>query len=161
MVSSRRWVRMMSYWNTTEPSPSFSTNTSSIQRRILTVKKMKKVALSIFFLHLSYYFQKQTDSSISLTLSQTSPGFYVQYKPFENTVGKGEIAHNEQFLLFPQFFLPIWKTFCHFHQLQNCLLQTLSVWQSQKFVVRERVRSLLAKKGLSVSTRNKFRENNL
>ena len=28
-------------------------------------------------------------------------------KPFENTVGKGEIAHNEQFLLFPQCFLPI------------------------------------------------------
>ena len=26
-------------------------------------------------------------------------------KPFENTVGKGEIAHNEQFLLFPQCFL--------------------------------------------------------
>ena len=28
-------------------------------------------------------------------------------KPFENTVGKGEIAGNEQFLLFPQCFLPI------------------------------------------------------
>ena len=26
---------------------------------------------------------------------------------FENTVGKGEFAHNEQFLLFPQGFLPI------------------------------------------------------
>ena len=26
-------------------------------------------------------------------------------KPFENTVGKGEIARNEQFLLFPQCFL--------------------------------------------------------
>ena len=24
--------------------------------------------------------------------------------PFQNTVGKGEIAHNEQFLLFPQCF---------------------------------------------------------
>ena len=30
----------------------------------------------------------------SLTLSQTSPGFYMlQYKSFENTTGKGEIAH--------------------------------------------------------------------
>ena len=38
-------------------------------------------------------------------------------KPFENTVGKGEIAHNEQFLLFPQCFLPIWITFCHFCQI--------------------------------------------
>ena len=25
----------------------------------------------------------------------------LQYKSFENTVGKGEIARNEQFLLFP------------------------------------------------------------
>ena len=59
----------------------------------------------------------------------------------ENTVGKGEIAHNEQFLLFPQCFLPIWRTFCHFHQIQNCHLQTLSVWKSLKFVIWERVNS--------------------
>ena len=30
----------------------------------------------------------------------------MQYRPFENTVGKGEIPHNEQFLLFPHCFLP-------------------------------------------------------
>ena len=29
-----------------------------------------------------------------------------QRTAFENIVGKGEIAHNEQFLLFPQCFLP-------------------------------------------------------
>ena len=28
-------------------------------------------------------------------------------KPFENTVGKGEIARNKQFLLFTQCFLPV------------------------------------------------------
>ena len=28
----------------------------------------------------------------------------LRYKSFENTVGKGEIAHNKQFLLFPQCF---------------------------------------------------------
>ena len=33
------------------------------------------------------------------------------------TLGKGEIAHNKQFLLFPQYFLPIWRTLCHFHQI--------------------------------------------
>ena len=38
------------------------------------------------------------------TLSQTSP--CLQYKSYENTMGKGEIAHNEQFFLFPQFFHP-------------------------------------------------------
>ena len=43
-----------------------------------------------------------------LTFSQKSPGFAcLQYKSFENTVGKGEIARNEQFLLFPQCFLPV------------------------------------------------------
>ena len=30
---------------------------------------------------------------------------------FENTVGKGEIANNEQFLFFPQCFLPVFKNF--------------------------------------------------
>ena len=38
-------------------------------------------------------------------------------KPFENTVGKGEIARNEQFLLFPQWFLSICITCCHFRQI--------------------------------------------
>ena len=33
---------------------------------------------------------------------------------FENTVGKGEIAHYEQFLLFPQCFLPILENFLPF-----------------------------------------------
>ena len=28
----------------------------------------------------------------------------LQYKSFENTVGKGEIAHDEQFLVLPQCF---------------------------------------------------------
>ena len=28
----------------------------------------------------------------------------LQYKSFENTEGKGDIAHNKQFLLFPQSF---------------------------------------------------------
>ena len=39
-----------------------------------------------------------------LSLSKTSPCFFVSAVGFfENTVGKGEIARNEQFLLFPQF----------------------------------------------------------
>ena len=35
----------------------------------------------------------------------------LKYKSFENTEVKGEIARNEQFLLFPQCFLPDWITF--------------------------------------------------
>ena len=65
----------------------------------------------------------------------------LQYRSFKNTVRKGEIARNEQFLLFPQCFLPIQGTFCRFHQIQNCLLQTLSVVKSLKHVVWERVKS--------------------
>ena len=38
----------------------------------------------------------------------------LQDKSFENTVAKGEIVCNEQFILFPYCFLP---AFCHFHQI--------------------------------------------
>ena len=34
----------------------------------------------------------------------------LQYKSFENNVGKRDIALNEQFLLYPHCFLPIWIT---------------------------------------------------
>ena len=59
----------------------------------------------------------------------------LHYKSFENIMGKGEIARNEQFLLFPQCFLPVWSTFYRFLQILNCLLQSLSIWNSLKFVV--------------------------
>ena len=53
-----------------------------------------------------------------LTLCQTSHAFHVSAEQvFENTVGKGEIAHNEQFLLFPKCFLIFWRTFYHYHQI--------------------------------------------
>ena len=55
------------------------------------------------------------------------------------TVGKGEIAHNEQFLLFPQCFLPIWRPFSQCHPILNCRLQTLSIWKTWKSVIWGRV----------------------
>ena len=76
------------------------------------------------------------------TLSQTSPGLYVSaVQSYENTVGKGEIAQNERFLLSPRWFLPFWRTFCHFYQINICRLQVLPMWKSLKFVVWERVTS--------------------
>ena len=39
----------------------------------------------------------------------------IQYKSFEITVGKGEIARNKQFPLFPQRSLPFWRPLCLFH----------------------------------------------
>ena len=73
---------------------------------------------------------------------QNKPWFLrcLQNKSFENTVGKEEIAHNEQFLLLPQRFLPFCRSFCLIHQIKNCRLQTLSVWKSLKFVVWEKVK---------------------
>ena len=35
----------------------------------------------------------------------------------KNIVGKRKIACNDQFLIFPQCFLLIWRTFYHFHQI--------------------------------------------
>ena len=59
-------------------------------------------------------FVKATNLTHSHTMTPfDAPG----NKPFENIVGKGEIARNEQFLLFPQCFLPIWINFCHFRQI--------------------------------------------
>ena len=44
-----------------------------------------------------------------LTHSHTVTSFDAPGKQaFLKTLGKGEIAHNEQFLLFPQRFLPVW-----------------------------------------------------
>ena len=44
----------------------------------------------------------------------------LQYMSFENTVGKEEISHEEQFLLFPRYFLPFLRNFGHFYQITNC-----------------------------------------
>ena len=62
----------------------------------------------------------------------------LQYKSFENTERNREIARHEQFLLFPQCFLPFLRTFHHFHQIWKCHLQTLSFRKSLKCVIWEK-----------------------
>ena len=84
-------------------------------------------------LYIMNYFYK-------LSIPYTFPHNNTFWCPWEtvflrNTVGKVKIARNEQFLLFPQCFLPVWIFFCHFRQIWNCRLQTLSIWKSLKFVV--------------------------
>ena len=50
-----------------------------------------------------------------LTLSQTTLVLTcLQYKSVENTMGKGEIVHNEQFLLFPTVFSMLFDAFLPF-----------------------------------------------
>ena len=89
-------------------------------------------------LNMTYYlFQPFDGNSLINPFANKPYSFCLQ--SFENTVGKGEISRNKQFLLFPQCFLPIWRTVCHFHQIQNCRLQTLRARISVKFVVKERL----------------------
>ena len=72
------------------------------------------IGLSGCIILLYSHFTQQARST-DLTLSQTSPGYKcLQYKSFENTVGKGEIAHDEKFLLLPQFFYPVGELFAIF-----------------------------------------------
>ena len=64
----------------------------------------------------------QANNSLSLNVTWPFPKqalvfTCLLYKFFENTVVKGEIAHDEQFLLFPQCFLSICRTFYHFNHI--------------------------------------------
>ena len=59
----------------------------------------------------------------------------LEYKSFENMLGKGETAHHGQFFLFPQSFVTFWITFHHFHYIKNCSLQTLSKLKLYKRVL--------------------------
>ena len=72
----------------------------------------------LFFFFLCY----MTD--FTSTLSQTS--HCLQYKSFQNTVGKGEIARYEQFLLFQQSFLPI-------RELSTIFLSNLKLSSANSF----------------------------
>ena len=101
-----------------------------------TVGKGKMLVTSIFsFSHSvfqSLLFLKMVKSWNHVVKSKPIPTQWhfltpLGNKPFENTVGKGEIARNK--------FLSVWITFCQFLQILNCRLQTVSVWKGLKFVV--------------------------
>ena len=53
---------------------------------------------------------------------------------------KEKLLIRSNFFFSHSVFYPSGVTFCHFHQIRNCRLQTLSVWKSLKFVVWERVK---------------------
>ena len=69
------------------------------------------------------------------TLSQNKPLFlFVRSTSLLKTLWeKEEIDHNKQVLLLLRCFLPFWRTFCCFHEIQIFYLQTLLVWKSIKF----------------------------
>ena len=111
----------------------------------------------------SFFIATNQISLVLLTHSQTSPGFYmsavqVHWKDWE----KKKLLVMSNFS-FSQCFQPVKRTSCHvhkffshsafnqfrelttchFYQIWNCRLQTLSVWRGLKFVVWERVNLLL------------------
>ena len=55
-----------------------------------------------------------------------------QYKLFENTVGKGEIVCNKQFLLFPKCFLCILRNFLQFSSNLKLLSANSLFWKGIK-----------------------------
>ena len=73
-----------------------------------------------------YTYQSKIRNLCYLSPFPNKPWFFtcLHYKSFENTMEKEEIARNEQFLHFSQRFLPVWRTFCRFHQICNCRMQT-------------------------------------
>ena len=62
--------------------------------------------------------QRMQDKNVKPSPKQAFVFTCLQYKSFENTVGKGEIAHNDQFLFSRKCFLPIWRTLCHFRRFK-------------------------------------------
>ena len=60
---------------------------------------------------------------------------------------KEKLLVKSNFSFSPSVFVPILRTTCHFHQIRNCRLQSLSVWKSLKFVPWERVNSYVCSHG--------------
>ena len=55
---------------------------------------------------------------------------------------KEKSIETSNFSFFHIVFYPIWRTFCHLYHIQECRLQTRSIWTSLKFVVWEKVTGL-------------------
>ena len=83
----------------------------------------------------------------------TSPGFFFNSFPnkpwflrvcsrslLKTLWEKEKLLFTSNFSFSHSVFLPIRKTFCHFHQIWNCRLQSLPVSKSLKIVVWEKVK---------------------
>ena len=92
----------------------------------------------------------------NLTLSLTSPGFYVfAVQVFLKTLWeKQKLLITSNFSFSHTVFYPFWRTFRHFHRIWDCRLQALSVWEGLKFIVWEKVK----KKNVHFSEIIKFPE---
>ena len=67
---------------------------------------------------------------------------------------KEKLLVTSNFSLSHNVFYLLWRTFCHYHRVQNCRLQTLSVWESLKFVVWKRVNYVCPAVPVSICVQN-------
>ena len=74
----------------------------------------------------------------------------LEYKWFENSVGKGEIARNEQFLFFPQGFLSFLEKF-------PPLSSDIKLWSANSFNLEESKICWLEKGCINLSQTSNFR----
>ena len=117
------WERVKLFWPNVKILELFISKTFQITKYMVTQKLKFRVESTVgkgenvgylLFLLFPQCFQK-TGFSVSLTLSQTNPVFYVSaVQVFWKHVGKGEIARNERFLPFPLCFLPCLKNILPF-----------------------------------------------
>ena len=63
---------------------------------------------------------------------------FCRTSPLKTLLRKEKLLVSRNFSFSCSVFLSFWRTFCQLHQIQNCRLQTLSIWTSLKFVVSER-----------------------
>ena len=86
-----------------------------------------------------FLYGKKLKHTKLLTLSQTSPQVLrvCSTSLLKSQREKEKLLITSNFSFLPQCFPPVWRTFCYFHQTQNCCLQNccLSVWKGLKSVV--------------------------
>ena len=82
--------------------------------------------VTTIFFHIVFYLVKDSRISAIFVLCNdlnpfpNKPWFLRVYSTsLLKKLGKGEIARNEQFLIFPQCFLPFWRSLCLFHQIKD------------------------------------------
>ena len=75
--------------------------------------------------------QKRAHESLRINSFPDKPWVYVSAVQLDllKTLGKREIARNEQLLIFTVFSNHL-ENILPLHQIENCRLQTLSVWKS-------------------------------
>ena len=108
------------------------------QRRNLLKILDKNCSISDFFPRIFSILLKKYHQ---ITFCQTIPDFYVSAEQvfWKKLWEKEKLLERSNFSFSHSVFIPHRRTFCHFHRIWSCCLQSLSVWKNLKFVILERV----------------------